>query len=171
MDGFGHVGLDRRRHVVNAAGAQRSTGWHPKHQQGVLVSGVPSRTSERVFDGALNAAGDRAEARTDAARLDIPVVADEVVAQAGGRQPGDVDAEHRHELIGDLLAECPHRDRRGAAQIALETELEMRRAFGFKRLAGERRERALRREPDAVVAGRQKLLGARARTSDETRPR
>ncbi len=61
------------------------------------------------------------------------------MTEGGGRQPGDLDVEHRDELVVDMLAERADRDGRRAPEVPLELDLEMRRVFGIERAAAVQR--------------------------------
>ena len=82
------------------------------------------------------------------------------MTERGRRQSGLVDAEQRHELIVVVLTEAANAERRARREIVLESGLDVRRLFGNERRAiVERRERALRRQPDAGV-GLDEFLGS-----------
>ena len=66
------------------------------------------------------------------------------------RPPRHIDAEHFHQLIVDTLSEAAHGDRDARIEIALERHLEVTSLFRPEHAIGrERRERALRRQPDS----------------------
>ena len=69
-------------------------------------------TGDRVFNRAVHAAGDdRAELGADSAGIDVAAVPDQIVPDLGRRLAWDFGAEDRNELVVDVLAERPDRQR------------------------------------------------------------
>src|SRR6202035_4156184 len=130
---FGNIGLNPGRHIVNTVGAQGRDGRHLQHPVPESIARVPLRARERILNRAPYATGDLGPERgTHTARADRAVVTNEVMPEGGRRQPGDLDVEHRDELVVDVLAERADRDGRRAPEVPLELDLEMRRVFGIE---------------------------------------
>jgi len=90
----------------------------------------------RVRHGVLNRAVDavrerRANAGAQSRCVDVAGVADEIVAERG-RRSGQIHAEKRDELIGDLLPERAKRHGR-RRDVALDFHLHVAGALGLQR--------------------------------------
>src|SRR5712692_592458 len=111
----------------------------------------------------MHARGERgADTGAPAGRIDVAGVGHEIVSDFGRRRPGDGRTKQRDELIGDVLMERAERYRGSGHEIALDLDVEMRRPLGLEPASRvERRESALRWQPDAIFARRQELLRTR----------
>ena len=160
---FRHVCFETCRHVLQGVGA--GTGRYRGEQHHVVATGFENAgTSHRIAHRTVHPAGnDCPEFRADPACIDVARVADQIMTDVGCWLAGDVPAEHRHELVIDVLPERPDRQRR-PAEIVLDSTGDACGVFGFEALARiERRERALRGQPDSGVSRRQKLFGSRSK--------
>src|SRR5262249_49854624 len=109
----------------------------------------------------MHATGDsRPQSGTDALRDEISIVADKIVSQTGGPPTWYFHAKDSDQLIVDVLTKNANRHSRGRREVLFDFKLPVRRPLGVEGAAGQRGERPLWRQPNAVVARGEEFLSA-----------